>query len=793
MDSHEAYQQLLKSLQSQDGWELLDVINNLRNQGFTQNVSLPRIIICGYQSSGKGSVLEALSGVSFPNNDSLCSRFATEVILRPCTKKSASVRIIPAADTAPKLKEELTAFVKQHVGLDEIPKLVTEAKVKMGLTGDSTFSRNVLQLEISDPEMPHLTLVDLPGLIHRPNKDQTDGDVEVPKDLVRSYVQSPRSIVLAIVSANNDTSDQNVLKFAKEIDPHGSRTMGIVIEPDSQAEASPNESLFFALSNSFKLGWHVLRNGDHADKSDPSFNRDQVEERIFSPVPRKSIPKTKVGFKTLRTRLSKALLQQISNELPGVIKKIEHQLEDCSETLARIGPPRDTSAKQRIYLTTIAERFQSLVRAATAGDYHDPFFRIEDHTFGRRLRAELRHLTKSFAEDMEQRGHSYEIINSPSAMSKTRAPMKVRETLIRETQVLFNHSKGRELPGTYIPLLVGELFMKQSERWEEIADQHVHGAWKAVSLFLDYVLRHIADPTARGGILKDIVDPEMDMKLRSLKDKVKELMTPYQDGFPATLNRKFVVISNLVDCMTAYYQIALDVFVDNIASLAIENCLVKGLNDLLSPSRIAEMTDQDLGRLMSEPEDIQLVRDQMTSKKKALEAGLQVCKREERKMAAARLDVPLAPSTKNPQFKSLFSDLKSTSDAETLPFSGRTQAKGIFNSETIPPPETQKAGRASTSVDSSKPPKRLFQPTTSQSLFSPAAHSTFLEGVSGTSDSAASSSVDSSKPKPGLFAPKGNTPLFSPIAHSTFLEGVSGTSDSAASSRPNRINYGVLF
>lgn len=679
MSGAQLSQPQLKSLQSNTQAELLDVIDNLRNQGISRYVSLPQLIVCGDQSSGKSSVLEAVSRVSFPTNDGLCTRFATEVILRRSTRKSASVRIIPAADTAPELKEELKAFVKPHVQLEQIPELVAEAKVKMGLTGNSTFSRNVLQLEISDPELPHLTLVDLPGLIHHPNKDQKDDDVEIPKDLVRSYMKSPRSIVLAIVSAKNDTSNQIVLKFAKEIDPQGLRTMGIITKPDSLPEGSPNESSFFALAKnqdtSFKLGWHMLRNADYAEKKDSEFNRDEVEEQFFSKAPWNNLPKTNVGVNTLRARLSKVLLQQISTELPSVIKEIEHQLEDCSETLTRLGPPRDTSAKQRIYLTTIAERFQSLARAAVAGDYHDPFFRIEDETFGRRLRAELRHLTKEFAADMEGRGHSHQIVETVNSDVESYVPKKTRHILIQETQLLLNQSKGRELPGTYIPLLVGELFMRQSQKWEEMADAHVYDAWKAVRLFLDYVLKHIAEPCAREAILQDIVDPAMDSKLQSLREKVKELMTPYNDGFPSTLNRKFVsdierlrsarakeaqeegakevdmdyhACSELLDCMQAYYQIALNVFVDNIASLAIENCLMKGLNALLSPSRIAEMTDNELERLISEPEDIQLVRDQTTGKKLALEAGLQVCRQQERRMAASRLDAPPTSKAKKP-------------------------------------------------------------------------------------------------------------------------------------------------
>lgn len=53
-------------LQSQDHRDLLDVIDTLRSQGLSRFVDLPQIIVCGDQSSGKSSVLEAISGMSFP-------------------------------------------------------------------------------------------------------------------------------------------------------------------------------------------------------------------------------------------------------------------------------------------------------------------------------------------------------------------------------------------------------------------------------------------------------------------------------------------------------------------------------------------------------------------------------------------------------------------------------------------------------------------------------------------------------------------------------------------------------
>ena len=82
-------------LHSRDHSELLDAIDVLRSLGVSHYVPLPQLIVCGDQSSGKSSVLEAVSGVKFPTKDNLCTRFATELILRRGPNTNVAAAITP--------------------------------------------------------------------------------------------------------------------------------------------------------------------------------------------------------------------------------------------------------------------------------------------------------------------------------------------------------------------------------------------------------------------------------------------------------------------------------------------------------------------------------------------------------------------------------------------------------------------------------------------------------------------------------------------------------------------------
>jgi len=65
------------SLQSESEKQLLDVIEEIRGYDINHEIELPQLVVCGKQSSGKSSVLEAISKIPFPRKNGICTRFAT--------------------------------------------------------------------------------------------------------------------------------------------------------------------------------------------------------------------------------------------------------------------------------------------------------------------------------------------------------------------------------------------------------------------------------------------------------------------------------------------------------------------------------------------------------------------------------------------------------------------------------------------------------------------------------------------------------------------------------------------
>lgn len=530
------------ALQSKDHRDLLDIIDKLRSRGISRYVDLPELIVCGDQSAGKSSVLEAISGMSFPTKDNLCTRFPTELVLRRDAAVAAKVSIHPGPDRSDEERERLLRYSPEvDITGDGLGQVIEGAKEVMGLGDSKVFSTDTLSIELCGPTQPHLTLVDLPGLFRAGNKDQSVVDAATVRDMVTAYVKRPRSIILAVVSAKSDFALQEVTELARRLDPHGTRTLGLITKPDTLDVGSDSERAYLRIAQNhdvvFRLGWHVLKNRSYEMREATSAERDAAEEEFFSGVVWASLNPTHCGVGHLKPRLSNVLRDQILHQLPGLLQDVEVGISDCRDRLHRLGDTRTTVDQQRRYLSRAIQDFSSLMRSALDGVYNDAFFGSARTPEGyqKRLRAVVQNTLAEFEETMRNRGQSRVICENQAHEGATVPGTVCRSDYIDEVKDLMKRSRGCELPGTFNPLIIRELFAEQCRPWRGITSKLEEDVLRAVYRTTRSMVDYVAVNATADGIFQIIVADIEKLKSK-VTEKVTELLEPHYNGHPITYN-----------------------------------------------------------------------------------------------------------------------------------------------------------------------------------------------------------------------------------------------------------------
>ncbi|MCJ1404013.1 hypothetical protein MMC11_007237 [Xylographa trunciseda] len=694
----------LEGLQTDEQRLVLDTVADIRKCGLESILSLPQLVVCGDQSAGKSSVLEALTEIPFPRNDNLCTRFATEIILRRANSDSLTIKVIPDDKRPLAEQESIKAFNESISDFSDLPVLMEKAMSLMGLSNLSTatsnapaFARDVLSVEIEGPRRPQLTLVDLPGLIQTETKGVTKSDVEMVKEITNHYVSQPRTICLAVISATNDYANQGILTKVREVDPEGERTLGIITKPDRLPTGSGSEKAFLNLALNedifFKLGWHVLKNRSFEEGSSSFMERNASEDSYFNKSNFKVLTKECVGIEALRIRLSQLLFEHVKRELPRLREDLDEALAESQSQLGLLGSRRATPDDCRAFMAHLSLEYYETCKAAVNGHYEGEYFNHKiNQTFSlsspntnRRLRATIQYMNTVFTNALRTNGHKYHImgkgipineatssigvlsdeetegglpiseLESPKKLSSSQALKWVEQVLVK--------TRGRELPGNFNPLVVGELFWEQSTNWQQIAVDHVDDIAHVCTQFLKTLLlakapkdifnrlwaSHIQDTLkkrsdAAARELAMLVDDiknypinynhyytdtikkqRQDRQKDALAKSIKEATTQN----PATFSQMTKVATSTMtidpdqvikrytqhidpdmerhsceealDCMMAIYKVSQKTFVANVTTQVVERHIVRGLELIFSPLTILGMKDAELEAIASEP------------------------------------------------------------------------------------------------------------------------------------------------------------------------------------------------
>ncbi|KAK6121601.1 hypothetical protein DH2020_044660 [Rehmannia glutinosa] len=171
--------------------------------------ALPSVAVVGGQSSGKSSVLESIVGRDFlPRGSGIVTRRPLVLQLQ---KLEDGQQEYAEFGHMPRRRFTDFALVRKEIQ-DETDRITGKTK---------QISPVPIHLSIYSPNVVNLTLIDLPGLTKVAVEGQPESIVEDIENMVRSYVEKPNCIILAISPANQDIATSDAIKIAREVDPSG--------------------------------------------------------------------------------------------------------------------------------------------------------------------------------------------------------------------------------------------------------------------------------------------------------------------------------------------------------------------------------------------------------------------------------------------------------------------------------------------------------------------------------------------------------------------------------------------
>ncbi|NXY68680.1 MX protein, partial [Glareola pratincola] len=350
----------------------IDLIDSLRALGIEKDLALPAIAVIGDQSSGKSSVLEALSGIALPRGNGIVTRCPLELKLKR----------IPATQAWRGKMCYRSINIDLHEA-SEVEKAIREAQnVVAGNRG--AISGELISLEIWSPDVPDLTLIDLPGIARVAVGDQPKDIGEQIKMLLKRIIGCKETLNLVVVPCNVDIATTEALKMAQEVDPSGERTLGILTKPDL-VDRGTEESIVNIIRNQvvpLKKGYMIVKCRGQQDihnklalaaaiQQERKFFESHKHFSVLMEEKRATIPH-------LAEKLTNELVKHIIKTLPALENQIREVLQKTLQDLQkyRRGTP-STESEKLMFLTDLIKIFNQDISQVIRG---------EEQLFGNEIR-----------------------------------------------------------------------------------------------------------------------------------------------------------------------------------------------------------------------------------------------------------------------------------------------------------------------------------------------------------------------------------------------------------------------
>jgi GTPase SAR1 family protein len=629
---------------------LLDLVDKLQ---FAQldNVKLPQIVVVGDQSAGKSSVLEAITGTPFQRDAGACTRFATEIRLRRAPQTTIDVSIIPDKARSFKEQEMLRQFggmVHADVSFDALMRAAVDLIAPKNMPGQFA-AKDILVVEKRGPDMPLLTVVDLPGLVRNANNDQSLEDIQTIEALSDRYMKSSRTIILAVVAGNADYILAPILTKTRQFDPDGSRTIGVHTKPDLTKDIGLEDKFIELVTNRdrlnvFQHGWYVLLNPGPREAGQPwpsAEERRLAEENFFSRGKWSVLPENMRGANALKAKLSTQLQRHIGKYVKTLRMQIQKALDDCDGEWKSLGTGKDTPEEMRIELVELFSASKELVIPAVHGFYKNPpglkrkaFFRVSADPKGtpaQNLRARATEENDRFAARIRAHGRKYSFEDGGK-----------HDYARQEVEMLLRQVRGSEFPMDSKPRAVYMLFQSYSEYWPKLAQEHKDNLGVVCNEFLSELIDFDWPRRMREPLRRHFLNPQMKALMAKAQEELDRLtqdmnleVQPYDPEYEEKLRNwhteatkdgaKFSEAQEVLEKMLIYYELVAKTFTRNIITQVVERHLLQGMYGIFNSVAVMSMSTEVVEAIAAENKETRDRRQTLKVQKKAIEEAKDLC------------------------------------------------------------------------------------------------------------------------------------------------------------------------
>ncbi|XP_031483609.1 phragmoplastin DRP1E-like [Nymphaea colorata] len=301
--------------------------------------ALPSVAVVGGQSSGKSSVLESIVGRDFlPRGSGIVTR-------RPLV-----LQLHKTEEGLPEYAEFLHLPKRRFNEFASVRKEIQDETDRM--TGRNKMISPVpIHLSIYSPNVVNLTLIDLPGLTKVAIEGQPESIVSEIENMVRSYVEKPNCIILAISPANQDIATSDAIKLAREVDPTGERTFGVLTKLDLMDKGTNALDVLEGRSYRLQHPWVGIVNRSQADinKNVDMIAARRKEKEYFATSPDYGHLASKMGSEYLAKLLSRHLESVIRSRIPNISSLINKSIDELESEMNHLGRPIAVDAGAQLY------------------------------------------------------------------------------------------------------------------------------------------------------------------------------------------------------------------------------------------------------------------------------------------------------------------------------------------------------------------------------------------------------------------------------------------------------------